>query len=364
MKKLLEEFTQVKECEYKGERYCVRDNGAILRHSKKGGKKRKNDEIWTFGVQDPKNAYMHLGGERVHRIVALAFLGEPPTEQHIVDHIDTNRCNNRPENLRYLTKLENALCNEITRSKIIYHCGSIEAFLQNPSILRDMAKDDTSLAWMRQVSPQEAQNCLKNLKSLSSRPQRKDHQSSSKLGEWIYKPLNFSHKELKQDDLLAFSPNTAKQRNWITPAAFLLCPKEISTTPLQDYLKNLAKGAIFSTSEEYLKLKDTEMAKANLKHKSSFVPVIKFPQNDEIDKRESKILDFVFCEEKEQIFVVCEFTSSSIKPFSLASISFENGFFIHTNLGTYFSQEGATKQYTLAQGLEWSGGDTFDDLCC
>ena len=37
-----------------------------------------------------------------------------------IDHIDTNRCNNRKENLRWFTKLENALNNEITRNKIIY----------------------------------------------------------------------------------------------------------------------------------------------------------------------------------------------------------------------------------------------------
>ena len=28
------------------------------------------------------------------------LLGNPPTEQDVIDHIDTNRRNNRPENLR------------------------------------------------------------------------------------------------------------------------------------------------------------------------------------------------------------------------------------------------------------------------
>ena len=36
-------------CEYKGETYSVRDNGAIMRHPKKGGRTRSLDGKWTFG---------------------------------------------------------------------------------------------------------------------------------------------------------------------------------------------------------------------------------------------------------------------------------------------------------------------------
>lgn len=34
---------------YKGERYSVRDNGAILRHALMPSMPRKLDETWTFG---------------------------------------------------------------------------------------------------------------------------------------------------------------------------------------------------------------------------------------------------------------------------------------------------------------------------
>ena len=37
------------ECEYKGEKYKVRDNGAICRMTREGKPKRAKDEIWTFG---------------------------------------------------------------------------------------------------------------------------------------------------------------------------------------------------------------------------------------------------------------------------------------------------------------------------
>ena len=114
----IDDYNEVKECIYKEETYSARDNGAVLRHQRKGVRKRKLDEVWSFGTPNIATGYMDFCGERVHRIVATAFLGPAPSEQHVVDHIDTNRQNNRPENLRWLTKLENILNNEITRKKV------------------------------------------------------------------------------------------------------------------------------------------------------------------------------------------------------------------------------------------------------
>ena len=123
------------DCVYKAEHYSVRDNGAIFRHSRKNKSLRKLDNEWTFGT--PNNyGYMLMASEVVHRIVAYAFLGEPPTSKHIIDHIDTNRQNNRPQNLRWLTKLENILINSITVKRIIFRCGSIDAFLKDPSDIK------------------------------------------------------------------------------------------------------------------------------------------------------------------------------------------------------------------------------------
>lgn len=44
---------------------------------------------------------------RVHRLVALAFLGEPLPEQTDVDHIDSNKLNNHYTNLEWVTRSEN-----------------------------------------------------------------------------------------------------------------------------------------------------------------------------------------------------------------------------------------------------------------
>lgn len=42
----------------------------------------------------------------VHQAVAMAFHGMPPANT-VVDHIDGNKHNNRPENLEYVTNSEN-----------------------------------------------------------------------------------------------------------------------------------------------------------------------------------------------------------------------------------------------------------------
>ncbi|MFN8294847.1 MAG: HNH endonuclease signature motif containing protein [Chitinophagales bacterium] len=170
-------------CTYKGEKYSVRDNGEILRHPRDGKKPRPKDNQWTFGKPN-QNGYMHFNSEVIHRIVAYAFLGEPPSKQHIVDHLDTNRQNNRPENLRWLTKLENIINNPITVKKIIICCGSIEAFLKDPSILKKYEKEDQNFGWMRNVSPEEAQISLDRLLEWAKSDKIP---TGGTLGDWIFK---------------------------------------------------------------------------------------------------------------------------------------------------------------------------------
>jgi hypothetical protein len=44
---------------------------------------------------------------RVHRLVCEAFHGPPPSPQHVVAHADGDRQNNRADNLRWATYVEN-----------------------------------------------------------------------------------------------------------------------------------------------------------------------------------------------------------------------------------------------------------------
>lgn len=300
---LIDDFSQVKECVYKGEHYSVRDNGAILRHTPAGKKKRPLDECWTFGKINLQNGYLYIGNARVHRIVALAFYGEPPTKEHITDHIDTNRQNNRPENLRYLTRLENALLNPITRSKIEYYCGSIRAFLENPQILRNITfeNNDKNIEWMRNVSVEEAQNCLTNLQHLSSQKSKPHSVATNKMGEWIYKPIY--PQKIDAYHIKAISPNTAIQRFWNTPTEFPLCPKQAGETPLEDYFKNLKKNAIFAQNRFY----------------------------------SSTIVRFDRAKNKDAIFVLS--IPAKARNYQLTQIVYENNFFVHINRHTIPQKE-------------------------
>lgn len=87
-------FKEQRECTYKGETYLVRDNGSVCRKHREGKKKRKLDDVWTFGTRDERG-YLFISGVQVHRIVATAFLGEAPSEQHVIDHKDTNQMRSR-----------------------------------------------------------------------------------------------------------------------------------------------------------------------------------------------------------------------------------------------------------------------------
>lgn len=63
-------------------------------------KKRWMDQEGYMRVWFAKPSY----GTRVDELVALAFLGEPPTPDHIIDHFDQRRQNNRVYNLRWATR--------------------------------------------------------------------------------------------------------------------------------------------------------------------------------------------------------------------------------------------------------------------
>jgi len=155
----------------------------------------------------------YIVSEVIHRIVAYAFIGGPPTTQHIIDHIDTNRQNNCPENLRWLTKLENILNNPITVKRIIFHCGSIEAFLKDPSILGKHINEDPNFVWMKTVTPEETQISLERLSNWAKKENENTSSRGYSLGEWIYMDSR-NYPSFQEDSKLvtAKTPN-AVQKN-------------------------------------------------------------------------------------------------------------------------------------------------------
>lgn len=324
-------YSEERICVFKGEEYLVRDNGAVLRKTPLGKKTpRKLDNIWTFGKLNEKNGYLEIASVRIHRIVATAFHGEAPTPEHVVDHIDTNKQNNRPSNLRWLTRLENILVNEITRHKIEYVLGvSIFEFLNNPSAYRDTL-NNSDYSWMRHVTEEESKNCLKNWNNLIKKKALPRREKTAGMGEWIYstKDSEVEVREAEPEIIDSLTPG-ARQKNWKTPTEFLCCPKpeEIEGEPIACYFKKLSKKALFQKNKY----------------------------------EDSVIVNFALTD-KNSILVIT-FVSEKANPFALAEITFENGCYIHTSLGTYFKGKGVKKQFVLRQGQKWNGGNNLDDYC-
>lgn len=323
-----DDFEREVECTYKNERYSVRDNGWVMRHARENKPLRKYDNQWTPGALN-NHGYLLIVSEVVHRIVAYAFLGEPPTAQHIVDYIDTNRQNNRPENLRWLTRLENILKNPITVKKIIFHCGSIEAFLEDPSILKNYVKEDPNFGWMRAVSPEEARISWERLKNWVKKENNGTTSKGGSLGEWVFKD---DQKSSSFHEVSAFitslTPN-AVQKNWKTPTEFCLCPQGNKDNGIEAYAGNLKIGVVFSC-DKYSK---------------------------------SIIENFATSKDRDILWVMCKRSDeNAVKPWTLAQVTYENKLFVHENLGSFLKKEGAEKQFTLAQGLGWTGGDSIDDF--
>jgi hypothetical protein len=190
---------------YNGESYKVRDNGAINRQKRFGLLKRRLDDIWTFGRQCKSSGYRRISNVIVHRIVATAFYGEQPSPGHVVDHLDTNRRNNRVENLRWVTRIENLANNPRTFGRINRTWGSIQNMLNDPT--------------------------------------RYEKQEPLKNRSWMGQPFKIDAKSSIDTD--SFTP-IARQRNWKTPNAFPSCPEEISARPLEAYFSKLIIESVFS----------------------------------------------------------------------------------------------------------------------
>lgn len=312
-------------CTYRDETYRIRDNGAVRRCRRDSGRLRPLDEKWMFGRVNKKRGYTHVASIPVHRIVATAFHGPQPSKDHVVDHIDTNRQNNRPENLRWVTRLENILLNPITRRRVEIAYGSIENFWANPDQPLS-GKLDPDFDWMRTVTEKEAEESRRRLLKWAKSDRTP---SGGTFGEWLYTSRTAQHvEEPELNDLTESRTPGAIQKNWKVPSEFPLCPSEIGANALVEYCHCLKDGVVFSRNQY----------------------------------GESTVISADLSESSESLVVLCKHPGG-VKNWALAGVSVEDGLFVHENLGSFFTLDGATKQYVLKRGLKWEGGDSIDDYC-
>lgn len=123
----------------------------------------------------------------------------------------------------------------------------------------------------------------------------------------------------------------ALQLNWKTPAFFPLCPHDSTGDPIQEYASRLSVGDVFSTNEY---------------------------------KSDSTIIRFAISKCGTRLVVLCK--NSTVKGTSgyvLASVTFDEGLYIHHNIGSFYEEIGGVKYFTIEIGEEWTGGEVFDDYC-
>ena len=121
----------------------------------------------------------------------------------------------------------------------------------------------------------------------------------------------------------------AWQLNWKTPTIFPLCPSNPTENPIQEYASRLSVGDVFSTNEY---------------------------------KSDSTIIRSVISKCGTRLVVLCKnATVKGVSGYVLASVKFDEGFYIHHNLGSFTEEIGGVKYFTLEIGEEWTGGEVFDD---
>lgn len=93
--------------------YAVSNLGDIKRTMVYRGCRKK--EILSQQTQESGHKKVKLTGDFgtqhffVHRLVAMLFIGDPPTDSHVINHKDGNPANNHVTNLEWVTRSENTI---------------------------------------------------------------------------------------------------------------------------------------------------------------------------------------------------------------------------------------------------------------
>jgi hypothetical protein len=111
----------------------------------------------------------------------------------------------------------------------------------------------------------------------------------------------------------------AVQVDWEIPCEFPLCPQTLRDVSVNTYASNLNTGEVFSRNRLLTTI----------------------------------VHHFAIADDGNTLWVLVRNAKAcEIKPWLLAQITFKDQHFVHTNLGSYFKEDGAEKAFMLAQGQE------------
>jgi pterin-4a-carbinolamine dehydratase len=178
---------------------------------------------------------------------------------------------------------------------------------------------------MRTVSKEESENTKNNLLNMGREGKIT---KGGVLGEWIFSRLYpDKHQVPIKNELVQSLTKNAVQKNWKTQSEFPLCPEVIGENALAEYCQKLEKAKVFAID----------------KYKQSSVYTAKVSDSSDV------------------LLVICHHPDGA-KEWSLAKVFIKDQKFVHESLGTFFQLKGAEKEFTIALGLKWEGGETFDEL--
>jgi len=221
--------------------------------------------------------------------------------------------------------LDNILSNPATFKRVVAAYGSIEEFLENPQ-KPENSRHLGQYDWMRTVTSDEARASRERMDKWAKSEKQPNGGS---FGKWLFSRTDPpSQHQPEMQDVASLTPG-AFQRRWKTPCEFPACPEMPTEDALHEYRRRLTYETVFSRNQ----------------YGDSCAMLAEIGQDDL------------------SLIILCELGPDAIKPWAISRVMIEAGELCHENLGSCFTKEGAEKQYSLALGLPWEGGDSIDDYC-
>ena len=193
---------EFKQCLQPYSRYEVNKNGVIRNLLNKQIKKSRENKQGYLTVSLVKdlvvNSVYKVNPVRVHKVVVLNYIGDPPSNKHTIDHINCIKTDNTLDNLRWATPTEQA--NNRTQAKTTKQLGSSElAVLQydmNNNFIMEF-KNPLEVKHILGINKGSiSYNCLGKTKSAGGFIFKYKYKDEIQYEDEIWKDFTFNNKQI------------------------------------------------------------------------------------------------------------------------------------------------------------------------